>query len=456
MLHSASSFSRTTLSLHPSRLSNPPPHPSTKSTPPPLQSWIWCSSQTSLLGSYSTSLPSSSHILRGSHTSPVPFSIHRRISVLTTEQLALATHKAQQHRSSSSSSIHTWSSTHRIENITTSNHISNNRCRNKGINNNNDDHRNRCTEHPSFLGPILLLDDLCNRLQILQQTTHPSYAMFSSPMASIANLASTRSRSPLAHENSFRGRQYKSRTRKGNKPKTKSTLSVVVPQGSPCSASLLSVQSDKKPEETSMEDTLSQERSCSPVTPLPSANTVLDAYSPLTSPLDGASIIARMISNHSAHAESIPNSTSTGPTTPRSRPKPSPIATKALRRSTSLGSRSATINALVPEPMDGEGLTSSPNSTGNHLNKECLPDEDEDCQSGRDSGIAIEPWSRTSPEPDKNSFISPKDPFPSFDQLFQSSDFGLTGNTPMRRIEIPGYSVPTTWIANRLIWMLYL
>ncbi|KAF9335387.1 hypothetical protein BG006_000174 [Podila minutissima] len=139
--------------------------------------------------------------------------------------------------------------------------------------------------------------------------------------------------------------------------------------------------------------------------------------------------MATLNDNHSAQlttladAESTLNPASTGSTTPGSRPKPIPIATTALRRSTSL-SHSATINSFVPEPMEGDGLTSTESGAENHLNNECFPDED--CQSGRDSGIAIESWGRTSPKADKNLFRGSKDPFPSFDQLFQFSDFEPT------------------------------
>ncbi|KAG0035580.1 hypothetical protein BGZ81_005558 [Podila clonocystis] len=253
--------------------------------------------------------------------------------------------------------------------------------------------------------------------------------MFSAPKASTANIASARSRSPLAYENGLRGRQCKSRTRKSNRPDTKSTLSVTVPQGVPWPVSLSSEQPDKKPG-TSRVNTPSQEISCSPVTPLPTAIAVFDTFAPLASPpLDGTNITARLNNNHSvqsitlANADSTPNSTQAGPTTPRSRPKPSPIATKDLQRSTSL-SHGATINALVPEPMEDEGQISIEHSIGTHLNKEGF--HNKDSQSGRDSGIAIESWGRISPEADKNSFRDPKDPFPSFDQLLQSSDFGLT------------------------------
>lgn len=442
MLHSASSFSRTTLPPHSSLLSNPPSHPSTQSSSPSLRSW--CFSQTRLLASYSTSPSSSSHFFRGRHTAPVPFTIQCRISASTTEQLALATHKIQQHRSSSSSSIHTWPTTHHIKRIPTSNHINSNRHTNNSINNNNNNnHRSRSTERPSFLGQILLLDDLCNRPQTLQQTTFPSHAMFSSPKASTANIVSTKSRPHLAHENSLRGRQRKYRTRKRSRRETKSTLSVAIPQG-PCSVSLSPEQSDKKTE-TSQVYTLSEEISCSPITPLPTANTAFDAFTSLLSPLDGTNIMATLNDNHSAQlttltdAESTLNPTPTGSTSPGSRPKPSPTATTALRRSTSL-SHSATIKSFVPEPMEGGGLTSTEISAENHLNNECFPDED--CQSGRDSGIAIESWGRTSPKADKNLFRGSKDPFPSFDQLFQSSDLEPTGITPKRRIKIAGYNVP--------------
>ncbi|KAG0082373.1 hypothetical protein BGZ93_004738 [Podila epicladia] len=74
--------------------------------------------------------------------------------------------------------------------------------------------------------------------------------------------------------------------------------------------------------------------------------------------------------------------------------------------------------------MEGDGLIFTESSPENHLNNECFPDKD--CQSGRDSGIAIESWCRTSPEADKNLFKGSKDPFPSFDQLFQASNFEPT------------------------------
>ncbi|KAG0349879.1 hypothetical protein BG005_010589 [Podila minutissima] len=148
--------------------------------------------------------------------------------------------------------------------------------------------------------------------------------------------------------------------------------------------------------------------------------------------------MATLNDNHSAQlttltdAESTLNPTPTGSTSPGSRPKPSPIATTALRRSTSL-SHSATIKSFVPEPMEGGGLTSTEISAENHLNNECFPDED--CQSGRDSGIAIESWGRTSPKADKNLFRGSKDPFPSFDQLFQSSDLEPTDSFQAELVE---------------------
>lgn len=419
MLHSASSFSRTTLSSHSFLVSNPPSHLTTTPTPLPLQSWSWSSSKTRPLLSYSTSTPPPLfHNFRGRYIAPRSVTIHRRISPFTTQQLALATHKAQHQPPQSSN--HTWSTPRHIK-VTTLNHNNSN---NENSNFVNNDHRSGSTEHPSFLGP-LLLDDLCLP-QILQQTAFPSYAMFSTPKASTADRAHNGSHLP--HESCLsRGKQGKAQSRRNNKPKTTSTLSVAVLQSYPVPVSPSSDLSDKKSEELPW-DTPSQERSCSPVTPLPTERTVFDAFAPLAFPLDDSCTLAKM--NDNAHSinptddDTTLEPTPTSPTTPRSRPKPSPIATKALHRSKSL-SHSATINSLVPEPNEG-GLESSDNSAGNVINAGLL---DDDCPSGRDSGIALESWG-PSLETVKDSFKGLKDPFPSFDQLFQPSDFA-TGNTPL-------------------------
>lgn len=413
MLHSASSFSRTTLSSHSSLVSNPPSHLTTTRTPAPLRSWSWSSSKTRPLPSYSTSTPPPlSHIFRRRCTAPGSVTIHRRISPFTTQQLALATHKALHQPSQSSS--YSWSTTYHIK-VTTLNH--------NNSNNRNNNHRNRSTEHPSFLGP-LLLDELC-RPQILQQTAFPSYAMFSTPKASTADIACNESHLP--HESGLsRGKQGKGQRRKNNKPNTNSTLSVAVLQSSPVPVSPSSELSVKKLEELPWV-TPSQERSCSPATPLPTERTAFDAFTPLASPLDGSCTLAKLNdsvqSTTPTDVDTTLEPTPTGLITPRSRPKPSPIATKALHRSTSL-SHSAMINSLVPEPTEG-GPHSSDNSAGIIIDEGLL---DEDCPSGRDSGIAIESWG-PSLDTDKDLFKGPKDPFPSFDQLFQPSDFA-TGNTP--------------------------
>ncbi|KAF9207998.1 hypothetical protein BGZ59_010844 [Podila verticillata] len=244
--------------------------------------------------------------------------------------------------------------------------------------------------------------------------------MFSTPKASTADIDCNGSHLP--HESGLsQGKQGKGRRRKNNKLHNNSTLSVAVLQSSLVPVSPSSELSDNKLEELPW-DIPSQERSCSPATPLPTERTVFDAFTPLACPPDGSCTLAKLNDNVQSttptDVDTTLEPTPTGPITPRSRPKPSPIATKALHRSTSL-SHSATINSLIPEPNEG-GPHSSDNSAGNIINEGLF---DHDCPSGRDSGIAIDSWG-PSLETDKDLFKGPKDPFPSFDQLFQPSDFG--------------------------------
>ncbi|KAG0284120.1 hypothetical protein BGZ96_011520 [Linnemannia gamsii] len=159
------------------------------------------------------------------------------------------------------------------------------------------------------------------------------------------------------------------------------------------------------------------------------------------------------------HNENLEEQVVIHPPTPRSKPKPSPIATKSLRRANSLG-LSTTNAATVAQQADS--LSNESNSNNINCNGHpatCAVDGDflkvfaagyrksggsggrsscsSDDEEARDSGIVLEPWDQpllqhqqqhdTRSSEDGNFLrleTTPKQqqsrqPFPSFDQLFQ-------------------------------------